>query len=140
MAFKDSKTPDAPPAPEEGPSASYRKPIQHSIIGAGVVITGDLVSTGDITVDGTVDGNITCRTLTLGEKPVVNSTISADTVRVCGEFHGKITAQKVVLTRHAKVTGDIEQGSLEIEPGAQLEGTIRRLGTGKANGTANGAG
>ena len=113
------------------PQTTYKKPIQHSIIGAGVTITGDLVSEGDIKVDGRVDGNITCRTLTLGVDPVVNSSITADTVRICGTFNGEVRAAKVVLTKDARVTGRILQETLEMEKGAVLEGSVGRLETGK---------
>lgn len=124
------------PRPESGDSArsTHRKQVQHSIIGADVTITGDLVSSGDIKIDGRVDGNITCRTLTLGTQPVVNSSIDADTVRICGTFNGEVKASKVVLTKDARVTGDIFQQTLEIEPGATLEGNIRRMAAAKTNG------
>lgn len=104
-----------------------KRSIQHSIIGQDLVITGDLVSTGDIKIDGRVDGNITCRTLTLGDQPVINSAISAETVRICGAFSGEVKANKVVLTSTAKVKGDISQEILEIEPGALVEGQVSRL-------------
>ena len=112
-----------------GAAAEARKPIQHSVIGPDLVITGDLVSTGDIRIDGRVDGKICCRTLTLGAQPVINSAISAETVRICGAFSGEVKATKVVLTSTAKVTGDIAQDILEIEAGAFLEGQVTRLST-----------
>ncbi len=137
--FSSKKTDHIGAEPFEGGPEGSKRNVQHSIIGSDVTITGDLVSTGDIKIDGRVDGNITCRTLTLGEQPVVNSSINADTVRICGEFNGDITAQKVVLTSTAKVKGDIEQGSLEIEPGAVLEGSVKRIAGGSGNGKIYGS-
>ena len=134
MVFNGKNDPEARPESGEPGRATHRKQVQHSIIGADVTITGDLVSSGDIEIDGRVYGNITCRTLTLGRQPVVNSSIDADTVRICGTFNGEVKASKVVLTKDARVTGDIVQRTLEIEPGAVLEGNIRRLGNTKANG------
>ena len=132
MLFNGKSDTDPRPEPGESERTTHRKQVQHSIIGADVTITGDLVSSGDIKIDGRVDGNITCRTLTLGSQPVVNSSIDADTVRICGTFNGEVKASKVVLTKDARVTGDIFQQTLEIEPGATLEGNIRRMGN--ANG------
>lgn len=106
-----------------------RRSVQHSVIGSDLIIKGDLVSTGDIKIDGRVDGNITCRTLTLGDQPVINSAISAETVRICGIFSGQVRANKVVLTRSARVHGDITQEILEIESGAVVEGHVTRLST-----------
>jgi cytoskeletal protein CcmA (bactofilin family) len=125
--FQDRKSRRAAADAEAGKQIGYRMPIQHSVIGADLTITGDLVSTGDIKVDGRVDGNITCRTLTLGEQPLLNSEIAAETVRICGTFNGQVRANKVVLTKDAKVKADIAQEILEIEPGATLEGEVKRL-------------
>jgi cytoskeletal protein CcmA (bactofilin family) len=134
--FQSKATVEAVPVSEPANANGYRKRIQHSIIGADLKITGDLVSTGDIKVDGQVDGNITCRTLTLGDEPVLNSEIAAETVRICGTFNGQVRANKVVLSRNAKVSAEIAQEVLEIEPGAVLEGKVRRLLSGKPNGAA----
>ena len=134
--FQSKAAAEAAPDIDAGTRGGYRKPIQHSIIGSDLTITGDLVSTGDIKVDGRVDGNITCRTLTLGDEPLLNSEIAAETVRICGTFNGQVEANKVVLTSNAKVSADIAQEILEIEPGAVLEGNVRRLLSGKPNGAA----
>jgi cytoskeletal protein CcmA (bactofilin family) len=118
--FQNSKARQLAADLQAGNRHEYSKPIQHSIIGSDLTITGDLDSTGDIRVDGRVDGNITCRTLTLGEQPLLNSKIAAETVRICGIFNGQVRANKVVLTKDAKVKADIAQEILEIEPGATL--------------------
>lgn len=111
--------------PTQGTQASQ---IQHSVIGADMTITGELISEGDIVVDGRVDGDITCRTLVLGTSvPMVNATVNAVTVRIGGAFSGVVKAVEVMLTKDAKVSGEIQQQSLEIEKGAILEGTIRHL-------------
>ncbi len=127
MMFQGKSAPAAEQVGDAAAPGGHGKSIQHSVIGADLTIIGDLVSTGDIKVDGRVDGNITCRTLTLGEDPLINSDIAAETVRICGTFNGQVKANKVVLTKHAKVTGDIYHEVLEIEPGAVLEGNITRL-------------
>ncbi len=100
---------------------------QHSIIPVDLQITGDLVSTGDIRVEGTIHGNITCRTLTLTCQPVIQGSVKAETVRVSGTFDGKVEAKKVSLTNAAKMTGEIYYEILEIEPGASFEGTLSRV-------------
>ena len=130
--FQGKKVAEAQPQLPSESAQMVKRPIQHSIIGPDLVITGDLVSTGDIKIDGRVDGNITCRTLTLGDQPVINSAISAETVRICGTFSGEVKANKVVLTSTAKVKGDISQEILEVEPGALVEGQVSRLETPEA--------
>ena len=104
---------------------------QHSIIGRDLKITGDIVSTGDITVHGEVEGTITCRSLTLGDTPVISS-VTAETVRISGVFDGEIRAKKVCLGRNARVTGNIYHESLEVEAGGSIEGKLARLGNKRA--------
>ena len=131
--FQNEKATSAKAESVSHPHDSSRKKVQHSVISSDLKITGDLESTGDITIEGSVVGRIKCRTLTLGETPVLNSSVEADTVRICGTFSGDVRAQKVVLTKNAKVTGDIYHESLEVEEGAHLEGRLGRLKGKKAN-------
>ncbi len=100
---------------------------EHSIIPADLKITGDLVSSGDIHVEGVIHGNITCRTLTLTGQPVVKGSVKAETVRVSGTFNGKVEAKKVALTKAAKMMGEIYYETLGIEPGALFEGKVSRI-------------
>ena len=116
----EDKSSQAAPGPEK-PST------EHSIIPADLKITGDLVSPGDIHVEGVIHGNITCRTLTLTGQPVIKGSVKAETVRVCGTFDGKIEAKKVTLTKAARMTGEIYYETLEIEPGAFFEGKVSRI-------------
>ncbi len=41
-------------------------------------------SVGDISVEGSVEGNITCRTLTLRGEPTITGDVHAEAVHVCG--------------------------------------------------------
>ena len=135
MMFQTSKS--TAPSTEEEKSAKVdtarKQPPQQSIISSDLTIKGDLVCTGDLQIDGRVDGDITCRTLTLGAEPIINSKVKAETVRICGSFSGEIRAKKVILTSSAKVKGDIYQESLELERGASFEGYVGRLDTEKGS-------
>lgn len=134
MMFQTSKS--TAPSTEVEKSAKVdtvrKQPPQQSIISSDLTIKGDLVCTGDLQIDGRVDGDITCRTLTLGAEPVINSKVKAETVRICGSFSGEIRAKKVILTSTAKVKGDIYQEVLELERGASFEGYVGRLDSEKA--------
>jgi cytoskeletal protein CcmA (bactofilin family) len=101
--------------------------VQHSIISADTTLTGDLKSEGDITVEGTIDGNIQCRSLTLSGEPVIKGSANAESAFVSGTFKGDIRAKKVVLTKTAKMRGDIYNETLEIQPGADFQGEVGRL-------------
>lgn len=132
MIFQGNQAADSTPQETAGPRARTGK-IQHSIIGNDLKITGDLISDGDITVHGIVEGSIKCRALTLGEAPTI-SKIEAETVRISGSFSGDVKAKQVVLTETAHVTGDITHESLEVKPGASIEGRLKRFKSAAAKG------
>lgn len=97
-----------------------------SIIGADLVINGNLITKGDIQLDGTLIGDVSSESLTIGESAKVEGTVSAKEVRISGAVVGELLAENVVLTKSAQVTGDVIHESLEIEMGASVEGNLRR--------------
>lgn len=98
-----------------------------SIISADLRINGDLICSGDVQVDGWVEGDIQSRTVVIGESATVHGAVQAENVRICGTVKGEIKADTVVLEKTAKVTGDVAHKSLTIAEGAQLEGMCKRL-------------
>ncbi len=120
----------AAPAPAPGRERTAETPprkVQHSFISADTTVTGDIESAGDISVEGSVEGNITCRTLTLRGEPTIAGDVRADDVHVCGRFKGALHAKKVVLAKAARMTGDINYEILELHEGAEFEGGMRRI-------------
>ncbi len=97
-----------------------------SVIGPDVRIVGDIITQGEMQIDGQVEGDITCQTLVVGEGARIAGEVSAETVRVHGELAGKINATTVVIAKSARVVGDVTHSTLEIEAGAHLEGHIIR--------------
>ncbi len=68
------------PAPErERTAETPPRKAQHSFIHADTKVTGDLEGVGDISVEGSVEGNITCRTLTF--KPTLCTSVDASRER-----------------------------------------------------------
>lgn len=97
-----------------------------SIIGADLIINGNLVTKGDIQLDGTLIGDVSSESLTLGESAKVEGTISGKELRISGAVIGELSGEKIVLTKSAQVTGDVIHENLEIEMGASIEGNLRR--------------
>lgn len=96
-----------------------------SIISASLRIVGDLVSEGDVQVDGIIEGDVNARSVTVSEGAAVRGQISAQKVIIRGEVQGQISADGVELGRSARVIGDIVHNDLAIESGAYLEGHCR---------------
>lgn len=99
-----------------------------SVIAANFQIVGNLSCNDTLNVEGMVEGNIDCHTLALGESGTVKGEVKADTVSIKGTFAGAVNARIVTLARSARVSGDIVASeTLGIEPGAEFEGTCKRV-------------
>jgi cytoskeletal protein CcmA (bactofilin family) len=98
-----------------------------SIISPDLKIIGDLKSGGDIQIDGTIEGDINSRLLTIGERAIVEGSIVTDTVRISGTVKGQIKARIVHLDKVARVIGDVTHETLTMEAGASLEGQVKRM-------------
>ncbi|HIJ64105.1 MAG TPA: polymer-forming cytoskeletal protein [Rhodospirillaceae bacterium] len=101
-------------------------PATPSIIGTDCTLTGDVVSQGEVHVDGRVNGDVRCAVLVVGESGFITGEINAETVRVLGSVTGQIHARAVELAKTARVVGDIAHESLAVEAGAYVEGRFNR--------------
>lgn len=107
-----------PPAPKGKASAS--------ILSSDLTIVGNLRTTGDIQVEGTVEGDIRAHLLTVGESATIRGEIVADDIVVNGRVIGRVRGLKVRLTASARVEGDIIHKTIAIESGAHFEGSVQR--------------
>ncbi|HEX4027342.1 MAG TPA: polymer-forming cytoskeletal protein [Rhizomicrobium sp.] len=96
-----------------------------SIISADMVINGTISSTGDIQVDGRVDGDVRSVGLVIGDKAEIHGEILAEDVTVRGKVSGRIRARKVLLAATSHVEGDILHEAFAVESGAFFEGNCR---------------
>ncbi|MDA0720719.1 bactofilin family protein [Yoonia sp.] len=113
------------PVPDFKTSPPKAKPPA-SILSSDLLITGNLKTTGDIQIEGQVDGDIRAHLLTVGESATVKGEIVADDVVVNGRVIGRVRGLKVRLTSTARVEGDIIHKTIAIESGAHFEGSVQR--------------
>ena len=95
-----------------------------TVVGHSVKIEGDLVSEGDIKVDGIVSGSVrTSKSLFVGPTAKIEADVEAGSVTVAGNIVGNIKALDVVVVlQTGSVVGDITCKSLAIEEGAYFVG------------------
>ena len=134
-APKPDSAPKAPahdtPARSDSASSDYRasapkaKPPA-SVLSSDLHVTGNLKTTGDIQVEGTIEGDIRAHLLTIGEGATVKGEVIADDVVINGRIVGRVRGLKVRLTSTARVEGDIIHKTIAIESGAHFEGSVRR--------------
>ncbi len=132
-ASGDKATPAAQPAAaapkaaaaDAKPAAPKAKPPA-SVLSSDLLIKGNLKTTGDIQIEGTVEGDVRAHLLTIGEGALVKGEVIADDVVVNGHVIGRVRGLKVRLTSSAEVEGDIIHKTIAIESGAHFEGSVQR--------------
>lgn len=97
-----------------------------SVIGPDLTIMGNLISRGEVQVDGEVQGDIHGTNVLIGERARITGGIVAEEIVVRGHVMGSIRGKKVMLQAASHVEGDIFHQSLSIEQGAFFEGKSRR--------------
>jgi cytoskeletal protein CcmA (bactofilin family) len=121
---------DALPRMTERPAVYAKSPssstLVPSIIGEDLTITGNVVSKGEIQVDGEIQGDVQCGSLLLGDKSQIIGGVIAEDIVVRGRVVGSIKGLRITLQAQSHVEGDIYHQSLAIEQGAYFEGKSRR--------------
>jgi cytoskeletal protein CcmA (bactofilin family) len=96
-------------------------------IGATIVITGEVTSGEDVTVDGRIDGQLLVRdaALTIGERAQIQADVRGTRVIVRGLVTGAISAsERIELTATATVDGSLSANRVVVADGAQFNGRI----------------
>ena len=103
---------------------SAEKNYEINSISFGSTLSGDLVSSGDVRIDGVLNGSVkTEGKLVLGERGVVEGEVSCSSAIIAGELKATIVALELLtLKATAKLSGEIIAGKLAIEPGAVFSG------------------
>ena len=107
-----------------------KQPPIKSLIAEGSVITGNIVFTDGLRVDGTVAGNIEAAPeqssiLVISEIAHVSGDVSADHIIINGFVKGPVHARRMLeLQPKARVEGDVHYSALEMHQGALITGLL----------------
>jgi len=115
----------AAPVASAAPKRLGRSGTAPSIISGDLTVTGTLNSTGDMQIDGIVEGDVRSVGLVIGERAEIHGEIWAEDVTVRGKVIGRIRARKVLLAATSHVEGDILHEAFAVEAGAFFEGNCR---------------
>lgn len=119
-------TPSALGPRPSGPSFRPGGPSGSSVIGADLVIHGNLTSKGEIQVEGEVQGDIYGTHVIIGERARVTGSVVAEECVIRGHLLGTVRARRVMLQSSSHFEGDIFHQTMAIEQGAFFEGKSRR--------------
>lgn len=98
-----------------------------NIISSGTDITGDIISNGDIRIDGSVTGTLNTKgKVVIGPTGKIRGEVVCKNSEISGIIEGRITvAQLLNLKASSRIQGDISTSKLSIEPGAKFSGNCK---------------
>ena len=119
--------------------SSPEKDLPNAAQGGGYIsrslkITGTVTGSGDLYIDGALDGKIELadRRVTIGEAGVVKAEVRAGEIRVMGSLEGVASAQeRIEVAQTGSVDGEVTTKRIKIEEGARFEGSVKISGSGK---------
>ena len=96
-------------------------------IGNSIIIVGDVSGKEDITIHGTIEGEINFRenNIYIGESGRINANVTAKNVSVEGEVKGELRAsEQVNIKPSGRVVGDIRAPRVVLDDGCQFKGSV----------------
>jgi cytoskeletal protein CcmA (bactofilin family) len=108
---------------------------QQNTIANGTIFTGDLESSGDFRIEGTVIGNLrTSAKVVIGKTGSIQGSLICQNADVEGKFSGNLEVQETLTLRStSNLEGEVEIGKLAVEPGASfnascgMKGSVKEL-------------
>lgn len=97
----------------------------HNILANGTKLKGDITSEEDFRIDGTIEGNISCRgKIIIGQNGYVDGNIECENIDIYGNMAGNINCKTTAILRASSVLeGEIKTQVIEIEPNARFIGS-----------------
>lgn len=92
-------------------------------------INGEIKSSGNVTIDGQVEGTIHIKgDLIIGQEGKIKADIHAENIYIKGEANGKVMAKSLLeISSTGSLYGDVNTRFIKIEQGAKFIGTSTHL-------------
>ncbi|GMR13575.1 MAG: hypothetical protein BMS9Abin29_1787 [Gemmatimonadota bacterium] len=103
-----------------------------SIVGPGMEVVGDCVTTGSLRIEGTVKGAIRAgKAVVVGKEGFVDGDIETQDAVISGHVVGTLTiASRLEVHSTCRIEGTVRARRMQLEEGASLEGQVL-VGEGK---------
>ena len=107
------------------------KPIKNTkernvdtLIGTSAAITGDIISEGNVRVDGEFNGSIhSKKDVLIGEEGLVTGNITAKSIVIYGTVKGNVKSEDIIeVMSSGKLYGDMQAIRISISVGAVFKG------------------
>lgn len=95
-----------------------------NVINSGTEIIGEIISNGDVRIDGTLRGSVNTKAkLVIGPTGMIEGDIKAQNSDISGQVKGNVVVDELlILKSNAKVIGDIITKKFVVETGAEFNG------------------
>ena len=101
------------------------KPNSALIIGEGATINGTIKENNEISIQGSVEGDIECKDLMVGKSGTLKGKIKTDSLSVEGNIEGELSIKGLLkVMSSGTISGKIAYGSLQIHEGGKLMGEL----------------
>ena len=96
-----------------------------NIIRKGTEINGDITCSGDIRIDGVLNGTLISEgKLVIGSSGIIEGEATSKNADLSGKIKGQLIVKELLqLKATANILGDINTNKLSIEPGANFTGS-----------------
>ncbi len=98
-----------------------------SIISEGSEFKGNIKTSGEIQIDGLLNGNVRAKQIVVGVNGNVRGNVTANFLRICGKIEGEIRAETLEIVSSASVKGNVFKKTISIESGSKVIGNINEL-------------
>ncbi|MEH6545128.1 MAG: polymer-forming cytoskeletal protein [Sneathiella sp.] len=123
-----------PKTPVYGQPPEEKKQGSRLHVGADIHLKGEITACDRLIVEGKVEASMDSKEIEISKSGVFIGTVDIDTADISGKFDGTMKARKrLIIRKTGHVTGNISYGEIEIEPGGEIGGSLKKVGKEQPN-------
>lgn len=112
---------------QQQPAVPVKKPSRLHV-GKDIHLKGEITACDRLIVEGKVEASMNSDEVEISESGIFIGEVIIDTADISGKFEGTLTARKrLIIRKTGCVSGDIQYGDIEIEPGGEISGTLGKI-------------
>lgn len=117
----------APEFSSEEIAQAVVKSLKPSVISEGFDFTGEIKTSGSLTVEGSIVGKVSVDHLIVGVSGVVDGTVQANSITIKGRLSGEVTCSEIIVCGRSTVDGKLTYSSITIQRGGSIKGDLKKV-------------
>jgi cytoskeletal protein CcmA (bactofilin family) len=95
-----------------------------TFIAENTTLTGSIVTQSDVTVEGTIEGEISCAHLIIGHTGLIKGSATVKSAEILGQVGPQLSVENLLVLRNTgRIDGKFSYGEIEVEKGGILLGS-----------------